>query len=132
MSSSLKNVEALAKALDAEDYDLAGTFLSEDCVYEIRGEVIVGKKKIIASYHENGEAGRKRFDTVAYESKVTALDSTLVRIDYTDIVTRSGDTHVHRCAQEASCGEGGMVLKLVHLDLPGEREALEAFKETHP
>ncbi len=132
MSRYLENVESLAKALDAEGYDLAGSFFHDDCVYEIRGEVILGKKEIISSYHENGEAGRKRFDTVVYESEVTGLDLNRVRIDYTDIVTRSGDTHVHRCAQEASCDDAGMIVKLVHLDLPGERVALELFKESHP
>ena len=122
----------LARALDQEDYESARSWMEDDCVYEIRGETIVGADKIIASYRENAEAGRDRFDSVCFESSVSSIGDGRVRIDYTDIVTRSGDTLIHRCAQLVEFGESDQACRIVHEDLEGEREALEAFKASHP
>jgi hypothetical protein len=131
-SDSARNVEAFAKALDAEDYIGARELVSDSCVYEIRGTLIKGGDAVIASYRENGEAGRKRFDNVFYESSVSLLGQDRARIDYTDIVNHEGGTHIHRCAQEVDFDESGKIVRVVHIDLPGEAEALEAFKESRP
>ena len=129
---SVETATALAGALDREDYPAARALLDDNCVYEIRGEEIVGADAIVASYRENGEAGRKRFDEVRYESAVSELAPTRARIDYTDIVTLGNSTHVHCCAQEIETGADGRVVNIAHIDLPGQREMLEAFKADHP
>jgi len=66
----MKQAEKLAIALDAEDCVAARKLLTDTCEYEIRGELITGGDLIIASYQQNGEAGRGRFDQVIYESSV--------------------------------------------------------------
>ncbi|NNE92718.1 MAG: nuclear transport factor 2 family protein [Verrucomicrobiales bacterium] len=122
----------LAEALDAEDYDSARAILADDCRYEIRGEVIEGADAIIATYRDNGGKGRKSFDRVVYESSVSALSETRERIDYTDRITNEGEQLVHRCAQEVEVDpDTGLIGQIVHVDLPGEKEALDAFKKRH-
>ncbi|MGI9244900.1 MAG: hypothetical protein ACR2RV_29120 [Verrucomicrobiales bacterium] len=123
---------ALAQALDREDYPLARRRLRDDCIYQIRGEVIHGAEAIIDSYRSAGDGGRERFDSLSFESKVHEIGRGQARIDYTDIVTRSGDQHVHRCSQVVEIGDDGLISRIEHVDLDGEREALEAFKASHP
>jgi len=118
--------------LDAEDYISARKLLADSCEYEVRGTLIEGVDLIIASYQENGEAGRKRFDQVVYESSVSSLGNNRARIDDTDRVTHGGDTHVHRCAQEIAWDESGKIIKVLHIDLPDEIEAQDTFKQSHP
>ena len=121
----------LAKALDAEDYDAAVEHLAQGCTYEFRGSVIEGADAVIASYRAAEEAGRDRFDAIHYESSVSAVGTDAARIDYTDIVTIAGDTHAHRCSQEVSLDNDGLVSRIRHVDLEGEREALQEFEARH-
>lgn len=123
---------ALAAALDREDYAAARPLLDDACVYQIRGVVIDGADAIISSYRTNGEAGRKRFDSVRYQSSVSTLADGRARIDCTDIVTHLGNTLIHRCAQEVEFDHAGKATRITHIDFDGEREALEEFKASHP
>lgn len=122
----------LAKALDREDYLEAEKYLAVDCYYEFREETIEGKDSIINAYRENGEAGKRRFDAIVYESSVVPLGSNKARIDYVDFLTLSGDRHVHRCAQEVCIGDDGLITSIKHIDLDGERESLRKFVKSHP
>lgn len=126
----ISTAAALAKALDREDYESARQLLAEDCRYEIRGEVLEGADAIIESYRSNGDSGNERFDRVEYESAVEAIESG-ARINYTDRITKAGETHVHRCAQEVRANAEGLIEFIRHVDLEGEREALQAFCERH-
>lgn len=131
---SIMNCEAaaaLARALDREDYEATRGLLRDDCVYEIRGETIDGADAIIASYQGNGEKGRRVFDEIEYESAISPLSEGTARIDYTDSVTHAGERFVHKCAQEIAFDESGTITRITHIDLEGEREALEAFKKRH-
>jgi hypothetical protein len=122
----------LAEALDAEDYAAARATLGDKCLYEIRGETTIGGDAIIASYRSNGESARRRFDSVAYSSVVTPIAPGLARIEYTDVITHRGARHVHRCVQKVELDEDGGIARILHIDLPGEIEALERFKQQHP
>ena len=122
----------LAETLDREDYPAAHALLAPDCHYTLRGESLVGPEAIVASYRKNAEDGRQRFDQLVFESEVTILGPSEARIGYTDRLTRAGYTHVHRCAQLVRWNEAGLISRITHCDLPGEREALEAFLAEHP
>jgi len=122
---------ALAKALDREDYDTARALLADDCGYAIRDQQIDGADAIIASYQTNADAGHQQFDDLRFESAVSAISPNEARIDYTDYVECAGETLVHRCAQLVTVDDSGKVTAITHVDLPGERERLEAFKAKH-
>ena len=129
---STNPASALAAALDAEDYQTARALLADDCRYEFRGKVIQGADTIIDSYKTNGDAGHDRFDSVEFTSDVVSESDSSARINFTDVVTRSGDTHIHRCSQRVEFDAVSKIVRITHIDLPGEREALEQFKTTHP
>lgn len=121
----------LASALDAEDYAAARALLDDGCTYEIRGRQIVGAEAIVASYRANAESGHRQFDEVRFESSVTGVTATEARIDYTDYLRCAGEELVHRCAQRVAVDGRGRVVAITHVDLPGERARLDAFKERH-
>ena len=132
MTQATETATALAKALDAEDYPTARAFLRDDCNYEIRGETIEGAEAIIASYQTNGEAGRERFDDISYESSVEEISPSEALIGYVDIISHGNCVHIHTCAQQVTIDDAGKVAQITHVDHPGQREMLEAFKNANP
>jgi hypothetical protein len=101
-------------------------YLSDDCSYEIGKEVLVGPEAIIASYRESAEWGRRTLDQVVYESVVTQVENGL-SVLYIDRITHGGATHEYRCRQHLWLNGAGKVIRIVHEELPGERERLDAF-----
>jgi hypothetical protein len=96
----------------------------------VRGEVVRGREAIVASYRASSEWARANLASIAYTSEVEPARGDDVGVLYTDDLTaRDGARHIHRCRQVYSVGEQGRVVVIVHDDLPGEAEALQAFFE---
>ena len=121
----------LAAALDADDFAAARRLLADDCVYEGASETRHDSQAITASYAEASAWARRTFDEVRYESEVGIAEGDTVPVLFTDYLLKAGARwHRYRCRQEFTVGRNGRVARIVHHDLPGEREALEAyFKE---
>jgi len=119
---------SLAKALDRNDFLGAAEWIAADCLYEVRGDVIVGAESILASYAETAHWAEQVFDEVRYESEVGAPAGDTAAVLYTDYLMKvPGKWHRHRCRQHLTVGPGGRVVRIVHEDLPGEMESLEAY-----
>lgn len=127
----LQVAKLLARALDNEDYEAALRCLAPDCQYELRGQLIIGAAEIIDSYRSNSDQGKQRFDSIKYESTTTATGPSSARIDYMDILTLDGDTHIHRCSQEVWLNPDALISRILHMDPEGEMEALQHFLELH-
>lgn len=121
----------LAKDLDAENYQAAEIRLAVGCIYKFRGRTIKGPRAIMGSYRSNGEKARRQFDEVVYQSSVVPLSANEARIEYIDRLTIAGDTHVHRCYQRVCIDGDGLVCGITHVDLDGQREALQQFLDRH-
>jgi hypothetical protein len=117
----------LANALDAEDYGAAEACLAADCIYHGPSDVLTGAAAIVASYRDSAAVGRQRFDEVQYESFVESLGAGEVLVHYTDRVRLGELTHEFRCQQRIWIEANGLVKKIRHEELPGERERLAAF-----
>lgn len=124
---SIELATKLAKALDANDFDAASYFLADDCVYEIGTQRIVGRDKIIGSYKGNADWAKSAIDEVMLESQISADDNGFL-ITYTDKITHKGLKHIYRCQQILSLNEQGLVIKILHREIPGEKEGLQAFE----
>jgi ketosteroid isomerase-like protein len=116
-----------AQALDREDYAAAASCLAPDCEYAIRGRVLRGPEAIVASYREAGEWGAGRLDGIRFESSVRAGDAGGAVVTFVDHLEHRGERHTHRCEQRLEFEATGLVRRIEHVDLPGEREALEGF-----
>jgi hypothetical protein len=119
--------ERFARALDREDYDAAALYLAPDCEYSIRGRVHRGSQAVLASYREAGEWGAANLDGVRFESSVRAAGDGGAIVTFVDHIEHRGQRHTHRCEQRLEFDTAGLVRRIEHVDLPGEREALEGF-----
>lgn len=127
--SPLEIATTFATALDCDDYETAASVIHPDCVYTIGDKTIHGRDAIIDSYRNASIAGRKTFDKLEFDSRVTMKDDSRAVIDFFDILTHRGKVHHHRCQQFLTIA-GGAVTAIEHHDLPGEREAIAEFKRS--
>ena len=121
-------VGRFAVALDREDYAAAAALLAAGCVYLIRGETHTGPGAIIASYRGNGEHAARSFESITYSSSVRPDGPGSAQIEFADHIRHRGMSLTHRCRQVATLGAHGLIARIEHVDLPGERERLDAFR----
>jgi hypothetical protein len=120
-----------AAALDAEDYEAAGRLLAADCAYDTGTQTLVGSAEILASYRAAGEFARQRLEAVAYSSSVTVISRDEALIHFRDHITCGGESHVYQCQQQVRLDAVGAIQAIRQLELPGERERLQAFFARH-
>ena len=116
-----------AAALDAEDYEAAAECLAADCAYHSRIGPLIGPSAIVASYQGIGDAARGQLDAIDYTSEVEAAGPREAVVEFLDKLQHAGRRHVYRCRQLIRVDERGLIVKLTHQELPGERERLEEF-----
>jgi hypothetical protein len=120
-------VAGLARALDADDFETAARYLSPECEYEARGELVLGREMVIASYAASSAWGREHLATLTYVSEVESPSGSEVPVLFTDDLSQGGREHRYRCRQRFTVGADGLVSRIVHEEIPGEREALDSF-----
>ena len=121
-------VARLARALDGDDLPAAAECLAPDCVYETGRESLRGPAAIVASYAAASAWARRALDDVRCESAVEPPRDGVIPVLFTDYLMKAGGKwHRYRCRQEFAVGATGLVTRIVHRELPGERESLEAY-----
>ena len=115
-----------AAALDRCDYEEAAHFISSECACSVGTETLVGPQAIIASYRESSDWGARVLDSVAYESSVRSVPVG-ARVRFVDHITHRGQSHTYRCHQYLEFDAGGLITHILHEEILGEREALDAF-----
>ena len=132
MTAPIEYVETLARALDADDYEMAASVLSDQVEYSIGEDVIHGPAAILASYREASEMAHRLFDSVSYGHVVNATDDPLFfRVSYSDELTVAGETLKHMAEQHVTVAADEGVVEIVNVDLPGEREKVDEFMARH-
>ncbi len=116
-----------AAALDAENYETVAMLLSPDCEYAARGGALVGPDAIVASYREAGKWVKANIASVTYESSVRAVNESSAVITFVDHLEDSGLRHSYRCEQSIEIRADGKIIRIAHVEMPGEREAADAF-----
>ena len=126
----LSSAKRFAAALDRCDFIEAGRYVAPDCHYQTGREELVGPDAILASYRDNAVWASHALEQVIYESEVeeTSDDFSVLFIDR---IMHQGQTHEYRCRQHLSLNHGGQVVRIVHEELPGERERLNDFFGRH-
>jgi hypothetical protein len=123
-----ESATAFAAALDADDWTAAGRRLADECVYERGDEVLRGRAAILGSYAAASAWARNHLDDVRYESEIEAVDGGSATVRFTDYLVKAGGFfHRHRCRQTLFADDAGSFVRIVHHEIPGEREALEGF-----
>ena len=124
---SVEVARRFAKALDAEDYQTARAFLSAECEYTCRGSIFQGPDAIIASYQGTGDGAKRNFDSIHYESAVTGLSATTSLIHFTDHLCHRNERLTFKCQQQVEVNTDNLIIRIEHIDLAGQREALAEY-----
>ncbi len=124
----MQNIHAFTNALDHNQFDLAASFLDSNCCYEINATTIIGRDKIMDSYRSNAEWAFATFDELQFESRVDAEGDNFL-VTYTDISKHQGINHIYRCQQLLQVDAAGLICKIVHREIPGEKERLQDFEK---
>lgn len=118
--------QCFAAALDENDFNAAGALLAEHCVYEFRGKQVLGRASIMATYTNSADWAAANLDGLTYESAVETVSAAVARITFTDHVTYGDKQHTYQCQQLVTI-DGGLIERIQHEELDGEREALDEF-----
>jgi len=118
-----------AMALDTEDYATARTLLSNDCLYEIGAQTLIGIDAIVASYQKDSNEAPKRFDAIEYASAVESTGTNTAVIKFTDRVRLADEWHDYYCMQHVTTNHDGLIGSIRHEEIPGQRETLNAFEK---
>jgi hypothetical protein len=120
--------QRFARALDHEDYPTAARLISGDCVYRIGESVFRGPTEITESYRTNGDEAAALFESIEYASSVEpTANPGAALITFEDRIRHGERTLIHRCQQLVTLDADGRIHEIEHRDLPGERDALQAF-----
>lgn len=128
MLDELNLATRFAESLDRNDFVLAKTFLSDDCVYHDSNGSLRGKDEIIAMYQANYLKACTELDTIDFTSKVEKLQSGEFLIHYFDRISKGSLSHLYQCDQRIQFVSGKIAV-ITHVELPGERERLGIFKD---
>jgi ribosomal protein S18 acetylase RimI-like enzyme len=120
------SAERFTKALDEDDFDSAKAYLARSCRYLKGGKVLRGPETIIQSYREGSDRAKRIFDHVDYGSEILRVDGNRVTVQFTDLIQIKGQTIVYSSKQHLEFGEDGLIIRIVHEEIPGELEALQA------
>jgi hypothetical protein len=118
---------SFAFALDTDDYEALADLLSADCEYIARSGVFHGPVAIIASYRDASTWAKARIDSVIYASSVRVENDNNALVTFIDHLEDSGLRHSYCCEQSLAMDPNGRVCRIVHREIPGQREAVDSF-----
>ena len=122
-----RTADAFRFALDANDFAAVRALLSDGCIYAIRDETHAGPDAIIESYRAANESAHATFDRVVYGSSVHGVGDGEATIEFIDDLVMHSREHRHLCRQRIEIDGDGLITRIEHIDLPGERERLKDF-----
>lgn len=125
--AALHAARRFAEALDRDDFESAAGLLSAHCVYEARAGRFTGASAVVGSYREASDWVKCHLESVSYTSHVEAMDGAQAAVLFVDHIGHLGRSHTYRCRQILTIGPNGLIDKIQHMELPGEREALSGF-----
>lgn len=127
-SESLRTrAEGFAKALDKDDFESAKAYLAQNCRYLTGDKDIHGPDAIIQSFREGSEKAKRLFDHVDYGSEILDIGVASVVVQFTDLIEITGQTHLYSSRQHLEFGDGGLIIRIMQEEIPGELEALKVI-----
>ncbi len=115
-----------AHALDHDDFVTTAKLLTPDCVYTIHEQQIIGPEAICDAYREATKWAHENLDKIEYLSEVTLREDGCCTITFIDLISHGGVKHQHTC-QQIVLIKDYLISRIQHVELPGEREAVEKF-----
>jgi hypothetical protein len=123
---TITTAQRFAAALDNEDYGAAHELLEAKCEYLSPTGALVGPSAILDSYREAAIWAKSNIASVRYTSEVRWQDGDAV-VTFYDHLEHAGAKHTYACEQRLSVNGEGRITRIVHRELPGERESADTF-----
>lgn len=124
--AALDLVRRFAVARDNNNFGVAGVMLSEACTYASPQGLLVGRHAILASYAAAAGRAADSLDRVVNSSNVVERGENRFVIEYTDRLHAGRLVHTYHCEQHVTVIDEA-IHSVTHVELSGERPALEAF-----
>ena len=122
--------EQFGYLLDNDRFEELQRWIAEDCSYDIGSKILLGPLEIAEFYKANMEDGRKKFDELEWgKAVIEEIDDETFDVCFSDFLKHKGIEHRYKCKQRLTVNDDAKVLKIEHLEYPGEKEALIAFKK---
>ncbi len=125
----LSVVSAFVWALDRADFEEAARWVSSECIYDTGRAELTGVETILGSYSANHGWATRTFERIRYRSHVEGEAPGVAVVTFEDHTEHRGLAHRYRCQQEMHVGRSRLVERIVHREIEGQREALNAFFE---
>ncbi len=114
--------------LDNDNFDAVRKLISSDCEYTIGGKILTGKEEILDLYETNMKEGKELFDELVWgDSKVEQIGDQEYEVYFSDFLTHKGITHNYNCKQRLVLNDAEEIIRIAHIELPGEKEKLKVF-----
>jgi len=124
--------DALASALDADDFESLVTMFDKDVVYRIGDGEHHGPAAVVASYRAGSALARRIFELVEYSHEIVGLvGARMVRIDFADTLHANGEQLDHHSIQDVEVGDDGRIVSITDQPVEGQRERDDAFMARH-
>jgi len=130
MFDVLKAAERFATALDDEDYAALEVLLSDDCRYDSPRGMLLGADLVLNSYRKATNWTKSNIQHVRYESTVRRDSEDAAIVTFLDKFEHAGHRHTYTCEQLLHIDTSGRICRIVHVEIPGEREAVDAFLDS--
>lgn len=114
--------------LDEDDFEGFKSILAEECIYEIGDQVLKTNSSIAGLYEKNMKEGKQKFDELRWgKSEVQQVSENEFDVYFSDFLKHKGLEHNYKCKQRIIINSKNLVEKIQHMELAGEREALQEF-----
>ena len=129
MSPKEKTAKLFGQYLDDDNFQAVKKLLLENCLYEMGNDkTMISRDQIIDTYQTNMEEGHQKFDKMVWgKSKLKKLNEEEYEVYFSDFLTHKGITHNYQCKQKLVVNDDNLIVKITHLELPEEKEKLNAF-----
>jgi hypothetical protein len=119
--------EALAAALDADDYDGARRLLHEDCRYHAQGRTLRGRDAVLSEFAAISQWGRDNLDRLTFTHAIDGGNDQGATIRFYDELERSGRSIRHESIMRVEFGMDGSITALFLEENPAERQKVSEF-----
>jgi hypothetical protein len=130
MSDVLEAAKRFATALDAEDYAALEMLLADECRYDSPRGMLLGADVVIDSYRKAASWTKSNIQHVRYQSTARRDSADTAVVTFLDKFEHFGNRHTYTCEQRLHIDTSGRICRIVHIEIPGEREAVDAFLDS--
>jgi hypothetical protein len=124
-----KNAASFVNLLTPGNFYEARLWLSDDCEYQYKDQVLKGED-IIKSFSDNHDTASAKLSIKYLDGEVKKVDGQTVFVGVQDLITAKGRSHLYEDCLAITCNNQigkGSIIRIEHCPIPEERRKLAQF-----